>query len=93
MSQLVHDRLLPPPPPPPSLACWACLLSGGVDGLVGFSTDGVNELSINEDLVGELDLTVVGMDDSLRERGEGGRKGGRERGNEEGNRVGGSEPT
>ena len=41
------------------------LLSGGVDGLVSLPTDGVDKLSIDEDLVGEVDLSVVGMKDCL----------------------------
>ena len=41
------------------------LLSGGVDGLVSLPTDGVDKLSIAEDLVGEVDLSVVGMKDCL----------------------------
>ena len=49
---------------------FACVLvanlpSGGVDGLVGVSTDGVHKLSIDEDLVRELNLSVVGLDHCL----------------------------
>ena len=43
----------------------ANLSSGGVDGLVGVSTDGVHKLSIDEDLVRELNLSVVGLDHCL----------------------------
>ena len=37
------------------------LLSSRVDGLVCLATDGVHKLSVDEGLLGELDLAVVGM--------------------------------
>ena len=43
----------------------AHLFGGGVDGLVGLATDGINKLSVHEYLVRKVHLSVVGMEDSL----------------------------
>ena len=51
------------------LHVYVCyLFSGGVDGLVRISTDGVHKLTIDEGLMRVVDLSVVSMHHSLKRK-------------------------
>ena len=51
------------------------LFCSWVDGLVGLSADGIYKLSVDEYLMGKMNLSAVGMEDRLHhEGGDGGRE-------------------